>query len=230
MLTAVLPAEQRQIMKKPNGLKTTTAPVEPGNFGGISPEFGRTADVQRHFGIRRGSLYNLELDGKVKGVLLRIRGKKSGVRLWDLQSIRDYAQVFRSGAFEAVDADIFTQMDGSKIVASTYVEQHILEVTARYFKTAKQIGTPLPLVVIITAIGLKGYGMATNSAWINMRPTHTIDRNTLLLPDVLLEDYNTLADVLLKPLFDALWQSAGFPACQHYDKRGRWDGGKSHYA
>ena len=69
---------------------TTTAPVEPGNFAGIMPEFGRTADLQRTFGLRRGTLYNLLADGKIKGVLLRVRGSKSGVRLWDMASARSY--------------------------------------------------------------------------------------------------------------------------------------------
>ena len=68
----------------------TTAAVEAGNFTGVVPEFGRTADLQKTFGLRRGTAYNLLLDGKIKGVLLRVRGKKSGCRLWDMASVRDY--------------------------------------------------------------------------------------------------------------------------------------------
>jgi hypothetical protein len=69
---------------------TTTEPVQPGNFNGVMPEFGRTADLGTHFGIRRGTAYNLLLDGKIKGVLLRVKGQKSGIRLWDMASVRDY--------------------------------------------------------------------------------------------------------------------------------------------
>jgi hypothetical protein len=76
-------------MKKQNRKITTTAPVEPGNFTGSTPEFGRCADVQRIYGLRRGTLYNLLRDGKIKGVLLRVRGKKSGVRLFSMKSIAD---------------------------------------------------------------------------------------------------------------------------------------------
>ncbi len=68
----------------------TTVPVESGNFTGATPEFGRTADLQKTFGLRRGTAYNLLLDGKIKGVLLRVRGKKSGCRLWDMASVREY--------------------------------------------------------------------------------------------------------------------------------------------
>ncbi|MGA2556667.1 MAG: hypothetical protein ABSG04_10395 [Verrucomicrobiota bacterium] len=73
-----------------NAVNKTSEKVQPGNFSGIRPEFGRTADAQWQYGLKRGTLYNLHLDGKIKGVLLRVRGAKSGVRLWDMQSIRDY--------------------------------------------------------------------------------------------------------------------------------------------
>ncbi len=65
----------------------TTAPVERGNLAGSTPEFGRVADVQKLYGIKRGSLYSLLADGKIKGVLLRVRGQKSGIRLIDLASV-----------------------------------------------------------------------------------------------------------------------------------------------
>jgi hypothetical protein len=66
----------------------TTEPVQSGNFTGTIPEFGRVADVARHFGIKRGTLYNR--DGKIRGVLLRVRGQKSGVRLFDMASVREF--------------------------------------------------------------------------------------------------------------------------------------------
>lgn len=68
----------------------TIEPVQPGNFTGIMPEFGRVADITRIFGIRRGTAYNLLRDGKIKRVLLRVRGKKSGCRLFDMGSVRNF--------------------------------------------------------------------------------------------------------------------------------------------
>jgi hypothetical protein len=67
-----------------------TEPVQAGNFTNVMPEFGRVADVIRHFGLKRGTLYNLYRDGKIRGVLLRVRGRKSGVRLFDLASVREF--------------------------------------------------------------------------------------------------------------------------------------------
>jgi hypothetical protein len=70
--------------------ESTGAPVRPGDFTSVTPEFGRTPDVTRAFGLRRGTIYNLAADGKIRGVLLRSRGQKSGCRLWDMESIRQY--------------------------------------------------------------------------------------------------------------------------------------------
>lgn len=68
--------------------RETTAPVQAGDFTNVQPEFGRWQDVQRQFGIKRGTAYNLLADGKIKGVLLRVRGKKAGVRLFEMASVR----------------------------------------------------------------------------------------------------------------------------------------------
>ena len=132
-----------------------------------------------------------------------------------------YTQVFRSGALESVDAGLLDQSNFPKQIASTHVEQTILEATRRYLQVVKLIGTSLPLLLMVTLFGLKGYVLATGSA----RPAYgspPIDRDILLLPDVLLENFETPPDVLLKPIFDAFWQSAGYAACQHYDANGHW--------
>lgn len=72
------------------GKHYTLEPVQGGDFDSRTQEFGRCQDLQRLFGLKRGSAYNLLNDGKIKGVLLRVRGQKSGVRLWDMASIRAY--------------------------------------------------------------------------------------------------------------------------------------------
>lgn len=68
----------------------TTVPVTPGDFSDTAKEFGRTKDVERVFSVKRGTLYNAEKLGLVRGVLLRLRGQKSGVKLWDMRSIENW--------------------------------------------------------------------------------------------------------------------------------------------
>ena len=73
-----------------NPPRMTTAPVTPRDFSDMAKEFGRTKDVERIFSVKRGTLYNAEKLGLVRGVLLRLRGQKSGVKLWDMRSIENW--------------------------------------------------------------------------------------------------------------------------------------------
>jgi hypothetical protein len=68
----------------------TTAPVALDSTTGVLPEFGRWQDVQRWFGIKRGTLYNLVADGKVKAIPLRRKGNKHGCTLFYLPGISAY--------------------------------------------------------------------------------------------------------------------------------------------
>ena len=82
-------ANNDQTMSDDTRPKTTSA-VKAGEFNNVPQEFGRAGDVQKIFGLKRGTIYNLLADGKIKGVLLRVRGNKSGVRLFDLESVRGF--------------------------------------------------------------------------------------------------------------------------------------------
>jgi hypothetical protein len=79
--------------------RNTTEPVTPGNFTGARPEFGRASDVARIFGIKRGTLYALLGAGRVKGVLLRVQGKQSGVRLFEMASIEELIRSEMAAAY-----------------------------------------------------------------------------------------------------------------------------------
>ena len=61
-----------------------------GTEGAVLPEFGRWQDVQRQFGIKRGTLYRLIADGKIRSITLREPGRKFGCRLIHLQSVREH--------------------------------------------------------------------------------------------------------------------------------------------
>ena len=53
-----------------------------------------------------------------------------------------------------------------------------------------------------------------------------LDRNVLMLPEVILDsrtfDADADVDVPLRPLLDWLWQAFGEPSCWDYNEAGRW--------
>jgi hypothetical protein len=53
-------------------------------------EYGRFDDLQRRFGIRRSTAYELIGAGKIKSVAVKKKGARSGVRLIDFNSVREF--------------------------------------------------------------------------------------------------------------------------------------------
>jgi hypothetical protein len=51
---------------------------------------------------------------------------------------------------------------------------------------------------------------------------HEVDRDYLLIPEILVESYDTPASEILRPAFDAVWQACGFPRSLNYDEQGNW--------
>jgi hypothetical protein len=55
-------------------------------------EWGRTEDVERVFGIRRGMLYNLHKGNPEWGKTIPGLGKSRGIRVWNMAAIRRYVE------------------------------------------------------------------------------------------------------------------------------------------
>jgi hypothetical protein len=71
-------------------IERTTEPIQVTDTANLTLEFGRCQDLQRVFGLKRGSAYNLLAAGKIRGCVIRIKGQKSGLRLFDMASVRNY--------------------------------------------------------------------------------------------------------------------------------------------
>ena len=52
---------------------------------------------------------------------------------------------------------------------------------------------------------------------------HPIDRDTVILPDAVIESLDVNVSQALKPIFDAVWNACGFPCSFNYDKDGQWN-------
>lgn len=70
----------------------TTGLIEAGDSAQLIPEFGRVRDVQKVFGLKRGAIYQLIRDGKLKSVSLRRPGARTGLRLIHLASVRAFLE------------------------------------------------------------------------------------------------------------------------------------------
>lgn len=133
-----------------------------------------------------------------------------------------YCQVFRNGRVEAVWSEIASPHDGKPMIASVAYEEVIVESVGFYLKGMRALEVQLPVVVFVSIHGAKGAWLAVNARRQGF-VDGLIDRDMLLLPDVLVEDYECDLPTLLRPVFDAVWNSAGWERSMNYDENGKWN-------
>lgn len=135
-----------------------------------------------------------------------------------------YVQAFRSGVLEAVDAAMLGTMKSTKqIPAKEYEEelQKVLRICLNFLKISE---IKPPIFVTCTFVGVKDFQMNVKTIKnLALGKATPIDRDILTLPDVEVVDYDVNVGRLLKPIFDAVWQAAGWPGSHNYGADGNWE-------
>jgi hypothetical protein len=82
-----------------------------------------------------------------------------------------------------------------------------------------------PIYLILSFVGVKGLKMGTDQRAMAAYNNKGIDRDVLLIPEVYCESYPSIhedAASLLRPAFDTVWNSAGWPRSINYAEDGTW--------
>jgi hypothetical protein len=130
-----------------------------------------------------------------------------------------YCQVFRNGCVEAVDDDMLATNGDRRLIPATACEEYIIEVLTGTLAAMRLADVPPPVVAIVSILSVKGFQLAESRA----RPSWDrtpVDRDVLLLPDVLVASYDTDTVVVLRPIFDAMWNAGGYARSENYDEAG----------
>jgi len=102
------------------------------------------------------------------------------------------------------------------------LENRIVKWTNRFLAFQTNNGIQYPIVILASLVGAKGYRERINSYDLS---DHEIDRDVLLLPEVVLEE-NPLSEAelvkSLKPVLDSLWQAAGMASSCSFNSEGVW--------
>jgi hypothetical protein len=130
-----------------------------------------------------------------------------------------YVQLFRTGAIEAVEAYLVNWQGGC--IPWPAIEKQVVDLCRDYVATLPQLGIEPPLICALTLLRVKDFRI------VRERETgfpigRGIDRDELLLPEVIVEDFPVDVPALLRPIFDTLWQSAGSDRSQSYDALGKY--------
>ncbi len=143
-----------------------------------------------------------------------------------------YTQLFKNGIIEAVDCELLKTYDEEKpVIPSEGFEEISIDACKNLVGFQKVIGIEPPILVYLSMIGVKDYQMGLNQStkFRNRRYpwARNIDRESLLFPEVIIENYEGVDfSKILHPVFDTLWNAAGWPKSLNYDDQGNWVGQK----
>ena len=160
-----------------------------------------------HYGF--DSRYNLD------GFLTYSRDKE--------EKLYSYVQLFNNGIIEAVEGRYLSPRynDGKLLISGIAYEIKLIESLSIYLSALKELNVELPIIIFLTFVGVKGYFMSVGQGMFKSRGEYEIDRDILLLPEVIIENYDTAPEEILKPCFDAMWNACGFSKSPNYDGAGK---------
>lgn len=176
----------------------------------LAEAYGRRHELRMIGDTTRNSRHNL--DGFV------IYGGRSG----DGSGYEAYSQVFRNGIIEAVNSYILEgnkgHVTGPTPIPSHFYEDEIIAALRATLSLLNSIGVEPPVAIMLSLLGVKGLTMAMDAHSIFSQPG--IDRDVLLLPEVVMEEFDQTAEEILRPIFEGVWQAAGFERNLNYDRSG----------
>ena len=135
---------------------------------------------------------------------------------------RSYVQLFRNGIIEAVEGVLLRPRTERLTIPSIAYEENLISSLTDYISILKTLTVEPPIFVFLALLGVKGYSMGVDTWKFWIDEIHTIDRDILLLPEVVIESYDVSAAKELKPCFDSIWNACGFPRDLYYNDAGEW--------
>ncbi|OVE77775.1 hypothetical protein BVX99_01760 [bacterium F16] len=142
-----------------------------------------------------------------------------------------YCQTFRSGVIEAVCSAYFGLASPNRVGANlgTFPPKRCLEIVyesgvvgfiSQCMEFYLKVEIPPPYIVQMSMTGVEGYMLGCDLG--KHPPAERIDRASVCLPDVIIEDFDSDVAVTMKPVFDAVWNAFGHVGSTSYDEDGNF--------
>ena len=129
-----------------------------------------------------------------------------------------YTQVFRTGVIEAVAA-FQPWGNGELYLSASWIQNKLIEAFRRFTEALVNKEVEPPFFVFLAFLKARGYQLATSEGFLSGSDILT-DRDSLILPEVEIEQVGFDPAAVLRPLFDMLWNAFGYENCQDYDEHG----------
>jgi hypothetical protein len=139
----------------------------------------------------------------------------------DQHSNNSNTQVFRDGCVETVSGGYIMERQGGMLVPWADLDKDMFEVLPGYVSGLADLGIGPPYAVMVSMLGFRGAKVAVDS-W-GKRGVLS-DRDDILVPSVTIQVNELSGDWhhLVKPIFDAIFNSFGELGALNFDAEGKW--------
>jgi hypothetical protein len=133
-----------------------------------------------------------------------------------------YVQVFRNGIIESAAGDVRSDTNAGPALFPESVEKQVGFAVNNFMAALANAEISPPMLVMLAAVGMAGtivmHGIYSTSV-----PRHLLPSD-VHFPSVSIESFGEPGDYFraLKPMFDAVWNAAGYPTSRNFDREGNW--------
>jgi hypothetical protein len=133
-----------------------------------------------------------------------------------------YSQFFRNGFFESTLVLTSRKDGGRALLPSLSYEQFLIALLGNFRGELDRLGINYECAVMLSLLRADEVQLGVRSLWGFDDPYQTLfDRKTIVLPDVVARSDATIEQAM-KPVFDLMWQAAGFVGSRNYNSAGEW--------
>jgi hypothetical protein len=132
-----------------------------------------------------------------------------------------YTHLYRNGLIEVVIGPSWTfEQDNVRRMASATYELRLLQYLPVCFRVFKEIGANAPIYVSLTMTNARGLAMADSQSFNPFNRSFQINRETLALPESIVQDFSAKPVEILRPMFDLIWNACGYQGSKNFNKDG----------
>ena len=99
--------------------------------------------------------------------------------------------------------------------------EKVIEDFAEIKNYYNDMGISTPIIISCSIINAVNFTIPTRD-WYDI--LGKIDREILFIKNLYIEDFNEKPEIILKPIFDSIWNACGYKNCIAYDKSGNYIG------
>lgn len=106
------------------------------------------------------------------------------------------------------------------MISITYIEDSLIESVPTYMNVYEKLNIDLPIFLFVTLVDVKSYRIPGERSWVSSKP-YPIDRDIVMIPEIIIETKDFKPSVILKPIFDSIWNACGYKGSFNYDSEGK---------